>query len=66
MSAQPSRDTDPDSRISYGWCAWHRAFSNTVRLVQAADQGSGHNPPGLFACASCRDVYHLTPLADQP
>lgn len=64
MSAEPSRTTNP---TGYGWCAWHRAFSNTVRLVQAIDQGSGPNPGGrLFACSSCRDVYHLKPVADQP
>lgn len=60
-----SKDTEPDTSGSYGWCAWHKAFSNTIRLVGAIEQGTG---PGsnLFACANCRDTYHLVPLADQP
>lgn len=51
---------------TYGWCAWHKAFSNTVRLVQLADQGSGPATPRLSACGGCRKMYRLTPLADQP
>lgn len=54
-----------DTTDSFAWCAWHKAFSNTARLIQVGEQGSG---PGhaLFACSSCRDVYHLIPLADRP
>lgn len=56
---------DTDTSGIYAWCAWHRAFTNTARLIQAIEQGSGSGG-SLFACASCRDVYHLTPLADRP
>jgi len=52
------------SPTGYGWCSWHRAFSNTVRLIQVIEQGSGASP-ALFACSSCRDIYRLTPIADQ-
>lgn len=49
----------------YGWCAWHQNYARGVRLVQVleAASGSGKN---LFACPTCRDVYDLTPYADQP
>lgn len=50
---------------TYGWCAWHKAFSNTVRLVRIFEQGSGSGG-NLFACSSCRKMYRLKPLADQP
>ncbi|MFJ8784942.1 hypothetical protein [Streptomyces sp. NPDC102476] len=60
-----SSSEDNNTSGSYGWCSWHRAFSNTVRLVVAIEQGSG---PGhsLFACSNCRGIYRLVPLADQP
>ena len=56
---------DADTSGSYAWCSWHRSFTNTARLIQVIEQGSG--PGGnLFACANCRDIYRLVPLADQP
>lgn len=51
---------------SWAYCAWHKGMSDTARLVQLEDAGSGFGVPGLFACASCRDVHHLVPLADRP
>jgi hypothetical protein len=41
-------------------------MSDTARLVQIEDAGSGFGTPGLFACESCRDVHRLVPIADQP
>ncbi|MFJ9536622.1 hypothetical protein ACIRPX_05125 [Streptomyces sp. NPDC101225] len=55
----------PASPREWAHCAWHGAMSDTARLVQIIEQGSG---PGanLFACAPCREVYRLAPIADQP
>lgn len=50
---------------SWAWCAWHRGMSNTARLVRIIEQSSGPGA-GLFACASCREVNDLVPVADQP
>lgn len=57
--------TTPTTR-TWAYCSWHRGYSDTARLVQAADQGSGPTVRSLFACADCRNTYHLVPLADQP
>ena len=64
---QQRTDTSPavNSPTAYAWCAWHKAFAEGVRLISAHEQGSG---PGynLFACPPCRELYRLTPYADQP
>lgn len=49
----------------YGWCAWHQNYARGVRLVQVIEQGS-NGRGSYFACRSCRDIYDLVPLADQP
>lgn len=58
---------EPDATTSYGYCAWHKGHTEGVRLIDVHEQGSG---PGtgrnLFACAPCREVHRLTPLADRP
>jgi hypothetical protein len=55
------------TRKSWARCAWHGRMSDTTRLViQPDDAGSAFGVPGLFACASCRDVHGLVPLPDQP
>ncbi|KUL42713.1 hypothetical protein [Streptomyces regalis] len=50
---------------SFAWCSWHKRFSDTARLVQRDDQGSVFDARGLFACADCRKIHGLTPVADQ-
>lgn len=50
---------------TWAYCAWHKNFSNTALLVQIIEQSSGPGA-GLYACAGCRTIYRLTPLADQP
>lgn len=50
---------------SFAYCSWHRGHSDTARLVQAEDQGSAFGARGLFACAPCREVHGLVPLADR-
>lgn len=50
---------------SYAWCSWHDGFSGTARLVRIVEQGSGPGG-GVFACARCRALHGLTPVADQP
>ncbi|WP_200309642.1 hypothetical protein [Streptomyces adelaidensis] len=62
-------DAPPPSQTpsSFGYCSWHGGSIRGVRLVRIPDdQGSGPAAPGLFACASCRHAYDLTPIADQP
>ncbi|MFC8433677.1 hypothetical protein [Streptomyces sp. NPDC057253] len=54
-----------NSPTGYGWCAWHQNYARGVRLISAIEQGSGSGQC-LFACRSCRDIYDLVPLADQP
>lgn len=49
---------------SYGYCSWHGGDTDTARLINAIEQGTGPGI-GLFACAPCRDQYKLVPLADQ-
>jgi hypothetical protein len=55
----------PSAPTTTGWayCSWHRAYSATAVLVRIIEQGSG---PGvsMYACAPCRKVYRLTPIAD--
>lgn len=58
-----SEDTDADTSGSYAWCSWHRAFTNTGRLIDVP--ASHSDAPGLFACSTCRQMYSLTPTADQ-
>lgn len=59
-----SQDTESTRALAY--CSWHQGYSDTTRLVQMTDQGSGPGAPGLFACADCRENFRLTPVADQP
>ncbi|MFR0354187.1 hypothetical protein [Streptomyces sediminimaris] len=61
----PSSSAQGSTR-SWAYCAWHKAYSDTTRLVQLEDAGSGFGVPGLFACAPCREVHGLVPLADRP
>ncbi|MEU9245898.1 hypothetical protein [Streptomyces sp. NPDC048385] len=51
---------------AHGWCAWHKGYSEGVRLIQAQDAGSGPSMPGFFACTPCRGMHRLVPLADRP
>ncbi|HEX5567977.1 MAG TPA: hypothetical protein VFY14_13805 [Streptomyces sp.] len=57
---QPDRQPAIPEGIGIAWCAWHRAYSNTARLVRDT---SGAR---LFACYSCRQEHRLVPIADQP
>ena len=68
VDVKQSTDNPPTAATPRSWayCAWHRRMSDTARLVQIHDEGSGSNPPGLFACASCREVHDLVPIADRP
>ncbi|MGP4048797.1 hypothetical protein [Streptomyces sp. 2A115] len=68
MSGPAKQQTEDTSvtPVGYGYCAWHSGYSRGVRLVQLADEGSGHGSRGHFACTSCRQAYDLVPLADQP
>lgn len=59
-TAQPVEKPPALRRTAVAWCAWHEAYSNTARPVR---DSSGAR---LFACVSCRDIYDLTPIADQP
>lgn len=59
-TGQPTTPT-----TSWAYCSWHKAYSDTARLVQIIEQGSAFGAD-LFACAPCREVHHLVPVADQP
>ncbi len=64
MSTPPLQSTSAGTGSrAFGWCAWHSAMAEGVRLINVIEQGSG--PGGTqFACAPCRDLYGLTPFAD--
>jgi hypothetical protein len=49
---------------SYGFCSWHRAHAEGVRLINVHEQGSGPGG-GAFACQPCRQAYDLVPFADR-
>lgn len=66
MSESTQADGTAASPTNYAYCSWHQGYSDTARVVQVQDQGSAFGTPGLHACADCRDVYSLIPLADQP
>ncbi|WP_416983569.1 hypothetical protein [Streptomyces sp. T028] len=59
-SRKPTTDPPAIPRTAIAWCAWHESYSNTARPVR---DSSGAR---LFACQSCRDIYELVPIADQP
>lgn len=59
---QPRREISTPK--SWAYCSWHRRYSSTARLVRIIEAGSGPGH-GLFACANCRKIYRLTPVADQ-
>ena len=61
--SEPTQASTPETRTSYAWCSWHQGISGTARLVHTVERMSGPTI-GLFACADCRTVYRLTPLAD--
>lgn len=61
---EPNGPTAPTT-TTWAYCSWHKGVSKTARLVQIIEQGSGPGA-GLFACAGCRTIYRLTPIADQP
>ncbi|MFF0184913.1 hypothetical protein [Streptomyces sp. NPDC005244] len=64
--AEPTQaQSAADSPTAYGWCAWHDNFARGVRLIGVHEQSSGSGG-GVFACRTCREVYDLVPLADQP
>ncbi|MGW2292821.1 hypothetical protein ACWC1B_49795, partial [Streptomyces phaeochromogenes] len=50
---------------SFAYCNWHEGFSDDARLVQLHDQGSAFGARGLFACAACRKLHRLVPVADR-
>ncbi|MFI2714854.1 hypothetical protein ACH5AI_00720 [Streptomyces collinus] len=64
MTEHPESQSPRPTR-SIAWCSWHKGLSDTARLVgvheHAADLGGN-----LFACQKCREMYGLTPIADQP
>lgn len=65
MNESTQREHTPDTPGAFGYCAWHKAHAEGVRLIAIHEQGSG--PGGsLMACQPCRDVYGLIPLADRP
>lgn len=58
-------DAEQEPTTGHGWCSWHNGMSRTIRLIQVQEEGSG--PGGsLFACAPCRKIHDLVPLADLP
>ncbi|MFC4500658.1 MULTISPECIES: hypothetical protein [Streptomyces] len=59
-TAQPAEESPAIPRAGIAFCAWHESYSNTARPVRDT---SGAR---LFACQSCRDIYDLVPIADQP
>ncbi|MEH0579290.1 MULTISPECIES: hypothetical protein [Streptomyces] len=59
-SRKPTTNSPMPRKDNVAWCAWHGAYSNTARPVRDT---SGAR---LFACQSCRDIYDLAPIADQP
>lgn len=65
MSINNKRDPGADADRSFAWCSWHRNYSSTARLIQIHEAGTGPGG-GLFACAPCREIYGLVPVADQP
>jgi hypothetical protein len=47
------------------WCHWHRGYTDTGRLINVEEQGSG--PGGhVYACAPCRTKHRLTLWASRP
>jgi len=60
-----TQGTGTDDRASFAYCPWHKGYSDTARLVQLEDQGSAFGARGLFACAPCRQVHGLVPVADR-
>lgn len=65
MKHSNAADAEQEPATGHGWCHWHNGVSDTLRLVQVVEQGSGIGG-SLFACAPCRKVHGLTPLADRP
>lgn len=67
MNEPPQHEDNSGARPvrAIGWCHWHNGLSDTIRLVQAVEQGAGFGGD-LFACASCRQKHRLTPIGDQP
>lgn len=61
---QEEPEQQPEAPRTFAWCAWHKEFSGTARLVRVIEQGSGPGH-GMFACADCRKRFGLVPLADQ-
>jgi hypothetical protein len=51
---------------AFRYCNWCRGFASDVRLVAAADLGSGGQQISRSACPSHREQLGLTPLADRP
>jgi hypothetical protein len=51
---------------AFSYCHWCRGYASDVRLVAAADLGSGGQQISRSACPSHRERLGLTPLADRP
>jgi hypothetical protein len=64
MAETTHTETGADTPRVFAWCSWHDGFSETARLVQIIEQGSGFGA-GLYACARCRKVHGLVPVADR-
>ena len=47
------------------WCHWHGGWSATALVVRAVERPSGAAPYPLSACAPCRELHQLIPLAEQ-
>ncbi|MFJ2162345.1 hypothetical protein [Streptomyces sp. NPDC087856] len=57
---------DPGIAGAFRYCNWCRGYASDVRLVAAADLGSGGQQISRSACTSHREKLGLPPLADRP
>ncbi|MEU9245694.1 hypothetical protein [Streptomyces sp. NPDC048385] len=47
---------------AFGYCAWCRGYTRDVRLIDAADQGSGGRQVSRYACPAHIRLRGLRPL----
>lgn len=59
-------DAEPGAAGAFRYCDWCRGYASDVRLVAAADLGSGGQQISRSACTSHREKLGLPPLADRP